>query len=241
MGETMKRFFALLLISSLAFPNAQAASKKPTPQPTIKISTKVVKPKSSAKPSAKPSAKASAKPSPRSTTTKKASAAPTSTKKATTKKVVRKPSKKVRVTPSPKPSWPPAGFYTDKTDENDVYAHIPTKKELVGVISAKPSLSERVAECEKVSCGAVQVASFIGCSWWEISSTLFSSTGDNRTRIAIGNLRTLVGKSEPQKILTILLISKEPVAEGHFIDNISVACHRDTPTEDFPQYNYTPV
>ena len=231
MGEAMKRLLALVLISSLALPTAHAATKKPTPKPSIKISTKVVKPRVSAKPSAKASAKPSAK----------ASAKPTSTKKSTTKKVVRKPRKKVRVTPSPKPSWPPAGFYTDNADENDVYAHIPTKKELVGVLSPKPSLSERIAECEKVSCGAVQVASFIGCSWWEITSTLYSSSGDYRSRTVIGTLRTLVGKSEPQKILTILLISKEPVAEGHFIDNISVSCHRDTPTEDFPHYNYTPA
>ena len=244
----MKRIFALVLIASLSIPGAYGATKKPTPKPTIKIRTQVVKPKATVKATPKPSVKASKKPTAKATaraTTKvtskvTAKATSKSTKKAVVKKkVVRKAPKKVRVTSSPKPKWPPAGFYTDDTTENDVFARVPTTKELVGVISAKASLSERVSECEKVSCGAVQVASFIGCSWWEVTSTLYATETD-KSRRTLGTLRTLVGKSAPQQILTILLISKEPLTTGHIIDNISVACHRDTPSEDFPQYQYTP-
>ena len=253
----------------VAAPVADAASSKPTPKPTVKISTKVVPQKgtpapkktSSIKPTAKASVKPRAKASAQATTAQKATpkttqkrgaspaksataksksatnkAASTSAKKPV-KKVVRK---KVRVSPSPKPKWPPAGFYTDKASDDDVYARIPSSKELIGVISAKASLSQRIAECEKFACGAVQVASYIGCSWWEVTSTLYETQSD-KSRKAVGDLRTLVGKSAPQQILTILLISQESVAPGQIIDNISVSCHRDTPTEDFPQYSYTPI
>ena len=242
----MKRLFSLftitLLLLSASASVSRAASTKPTPKPTIKITTKVVPGKKSPEPTSKASAKATAK------ATAKASKKPVvksttkaTTKKATTtKKVVKKPRTPVRVTASPKPTWPPKGFYTDAASEKDVYARIPTTKELIGVISARESLSKRVAECEKSACGAVQVGSFIGCTWWEVTSTLFA-TDSQKTRQPIGSLRTLVGKSEPQQILTILLISKEPIAEGQIMDNISVNCHRDTPTDEFPQYFYTPI
>lgn len=253
-AKVRKAVLTLLFISLIWSPSAGAATSKPTPKSTakaaskpvakaspastVKISTKVVPKKSTStsKKSAAPTKNASAA----KQSTKKAIAKPaskTSNKKVVQKKVVRK---KVRVSPSPKPQWPPAGFYTDKSSDNDVYARIPSSKELIGVISAKASLSQRIAECEKFACGAVQVASFIGCSWWEVTSTLYDTDPDKSRKI-MGTLRTLVGKSAPQQILTILLISQENVVEGQIIDNISVSCHRDTPTENFPQYTYTPA
>lgn len=242
----MKRSLALCIVAALCIsPGASAATSKPTPKPTIKITTKVVPEKKSPQPTSKATARAkataNASKKPVVKSTKKASTTKATTTKATTKKkVVKKPRKPVRVTASPKPTWPPKGFYSDKASGNDVYARIPTTKELIGVISARESLSKRVAECEKSACGAVQVGSFIGCTWWEVTSTLFA-TDSQKTRQPIGSLRTLVGKSEPQQILTILLISKEPIAEGQIMDNISVNCHRDTPTDEFPQYFYTPI
>lgn len=231
-----KVVLTFLLISLIWSPSAVAASSKPTPQSTAKAASQPV-----AKASPASTIKISTKVVPKkSTSTSKKSAPPTkkaSAVKQSTKKVVQK---KVRVSPSPKPQWPPAGFYTDKSSDNDVYARIPSSKELIGVISAKASLSQRIAECEKFACGAVQVASFIGCSWWEVTSTLYDTDPD-KSRKVMGTLRTLVGKSAPQQILTILLISQESVVEGQIIDNISVSCHRDTPTENFPQYTYTPA
>jgi len=238
----MKKHFSLLIVASLCvIPPAQAASSKPTPKPTTKISTKVVQKKTTAPKSStsKAASKAPVKPTQKTATSKSApKKAVTKAVKKPVKKVIKK--KRVRVSPSPKPKWPPAGFYTDKTSDSDVYARIPSTKELIGVISAKASLSQRIAECEKFACGAVQVASYIGCSWWEVTSTLYDTQPD-KSRKVMGTLRTLVGKSAPQQILTILLISQENVDEGHIIDDISVLCHRDTPTEDFPQYSYSPV
>lgn len=231
-------FTASVVIAS----GSHGATTKPTPKPTVKISTKVVPKKSapsqSAKSTVKPTVKSSTKATARAATSKKPVAKPTT--KATKKPVKKVARKKVRVTPSPKPKWPPTGFYTDKSTDSDVYARIPSSKELIGVISAKASLSQRIGDCEKFACGAVQVASFIGCSWWEVTSTLYETQPD-KSRKVIGNLRTLVGKSAPQQILTILLVSQESVAPGQIIDNISISCHRDTPTENFPQYFYTPI
>ena len=242
-----KGVLLLLLLSLISTTTSYAATTKPSPKsslkpsskPTVKISTKVVPKKPAVKVTPKATAKVTTKSS--SKATAKATAKSTTKAKATAKKVVKKVArKKVRVSASPKPKWPPVGFYSDKTSDNDVYARIPSSKELIGVISAKASLSQRIAECEKFACGAVQVASYIGCSWWEVTSTLYETQPD-KSRKSIGNLRTLVGKSAPQQILTILLISQESVAAGQIIDNISVSCHRDTPTEDFPQYSYTPI
>ena len=235
----MRKFSLLsyvVVFAVVAAPVANAASSKPTPKPTVKISTKVVPQKATPAPKKTSSIKPTTRTSVQPTTKATAKVTKTATKKPV-KKVVRK---KVRVSPSPKPKWPPVGFYTDKTSGDDVYARIPSSKELIGVISAKASLSQRITECEKFACGAVQVASYIGCSWWEVTSTLYETQPD-KSRKAIGELRTLVGKSAPQQILTILLISQESVAAGQIIDNISIACHRDTPSEEFPQYSYTPI
>lgn len=221
-----------------------AATPKPTP--TIKVKTAVVPSakatvkataKSSAKPTATPKAMPSARASSGSTTKTQASPSPSrsTVKKRVTKRIV-------RITPPPTPSWPLKGFYTDGTSNSDVFARIPTKDQIASFSSGHSSLATRLQDCLVISCGAVQVASYAGCAWWEVTSTLYRSPGDGEvTRTALGKLRTLIGKSKPQQILTVLLMSKEPLTDRNYVDDISIICHRDTPTDDFPQYQYTPI
>lgn len=215
----IRRTLVALLALSLFAPTADAATKKPTPKPTVKSTVKAPV-KATSKATAKPTVKA--------------------TKKAVVKKKVvkRKPRKKVRVTPSPKPKWPPVGYSAN----GEVYAKVPSAKELVGILSAKKSLSNRIKDCEKFSCGAVQVASENGCLWWEVESKLIGATSAaDDTRKVFGNLRTLVGSSDPKQILTILLISSEPLEDKHAISDISVTCHHDATDEKFPSNIYTRV
>lgn len=220
----------LALVLTVSASSAIAATKKPTPTPTTKVTAKATA-KPTAKATAKPTAKATAKPTASSTTT--------STVKPTAKASVKpkpkpkpKPRKKVKVTPSPKPKWPPVGFEY----ESGIYAKIPTSKELVGVISAKGNLASQVAACRTFICGAVQVAAEQGCVWWEVNSKVYAQNRD-----LIGNLRTISGASVARELKTILLISPEPLSSLEYVSSIEVVCHQEAKPEGTQTVTFTKV
>jgi hypothetical protein len=192
----------------------------------------------SAKATPTPTATTSAKP----TISPKASAKASATKKTVVKK---KPRKKVTVSPSPKAAWPPAGFKAN----GEVFAKIPTAKELVGTASNSKVLTRQLAQkvdgvaiCEKYSCGAVQVASLNGCTWWEINAKLVGETSaTDKTLKTFGNIRTLSGPTTNKQITTILLISQEPLELRHVVTNISAICHHDATSEKIPSVSYKTV
>ena len=224
----------LALVLTASGSSAIAATKKPTPTPTTKVTAKAT-----AKASAKPTAKASAKPTAKTTAKPTASSTSTSTVKPSAKASVKpkpkpkpKPRKKVKVTPSPKPKWPPVGFEY----ESGIYAKIPTSKELVGVISAKGNLASQVAACRTFICGAVQVASEQGCVWWEVNSKVYAQNRD-----LIGNLRTISGASVAREVKTILLISPEPLASLEYVSSIEVVCHQEAKPEGTQSVTFTKV
>ena len=197
-----------------------AATTKATPSPTAKATAKAT-----AKPTVSPKATAKA------------------TAKATKKAVVKKkPRKKITITPSPKPKWPPSGFKAN----GDVYAKIPNAKELVGTASNSKILTAQLAQkvdgvaiCEKYSCGAVQVASLDGCTWWEVNSKLVGETSaTDKTLKTFGSIRTLASKTTSKQITTILIISQEPLELRHVVTNISAICHKNPATEKIPSTTY---
>jgi hypothetical protein len=203
------------LLALTALPT-NAATSKATPSPT-----------------AKATAKATAKPT----------VSPKATAKATKKAVVKKkPRKKVTITPSPKASWPPKGFKAN----GDVYAKIPNAKELVGTASNSKILTAQLAQkvdgvaiCEKYSCGAVQVASLDGCTWWEVNSKLVGETSaTDKTLKTFGSIRTLASKTKSKQVTTILIISQEPLELRHVVTNISAICHKNPATEKIPSTTY---
>jgi len=231
-------FLALTLVMSGS--SAVAATKKPTPTPTVKATAKAT---------AKPTVKATVQPTTK--TTSKTTAKPTTTAKATTKptatgtsattakptvkpkpKPKPKPRKKIKVSPSPKPQWPPVDFEY----ASGIYAKIPTSKELIGVISAKGNLASQVAACSKFICGAVQVASEPGCVWWEVNSKVYAQNKD-----LIGNLRTITGASLAREVKTILLISPEPIATSEYVSSIEVVCHQEAKPEGTQSATFTKV
>ena len=233
MGARLKKIavaLALCLIASAS--SAQAATTKPSPKPTVKSTVKPsVKPttKATVKPTAKPSAKATAKPTATASAITKPTIKPTVKPKPKPKP---KPRKKIRLTPSPKPKWPPVGFEY----ESGIYAKVPTSKELVSVISAKTNLASQVKACEEFVCGAVQVASEAGCVWWEVNSEVLSKEG-----VVLGSLRTIATGSEVKEIKTILLISPEPIETLEYISNIEVACNQDPRPQGASASTYTKV
>ena len=176
------------------------------------------------------------------TPTAKTTAKPTATKKAVVKKKVRK---KITVSPSPKAIWPPTGFKAN----GEVYAKIPTAKELVGSASSSKVLTNQLAQkvdgvaiCEKYSCGAVQVASLNGCSWWEITGKLVGQTSaTDKSLKTFGSIRTLASSTASKVITTILIISQEPLALKHVVTNISAICHHDPTDEKIPSTTYKTI
>lgn len=148
-----------------------------------------------------------------------------STKKPTKKPQESQQAKKARLNPqiSPAPSWPPKGF----TQSNGIYAKIPTKKELAGIISARSGLFEEIKPCDEFACGSVIVASAEKCLWWEVLSTVTGpKMSDSATITSYGSLTTKSSGSESRKEKVILLISQEPVGDRIRVSNINVTCHR---------------
>ena len=234
----------LALVLTVSASSAIAATKKPSPTPTTKVTAKATtkatakaSTKPTAKPSAKPTTKATAKPTAKSTAKPTASSTSTSTVKPTAKASVKpkpkpKPRKKVKVSPSPKPLWPPVDFEY----ASGIYAKIPTSKELVGVISAKGNLASQVAACSTFICGAVQVAAETGCVWWEVNSKVYAQNKD-----LIGTLRTITGASLAREVKTILLISPEPIATSEYVSSIEVVCHQEAKPEGTQSVTFTKV
>ena len=241
------RKVVLFLVFALAISgsSAVAATKKPTPLPTVKATatttakvsvkaTATATVKSTAKATTKPTAKTSAKP----TSTSKSTANPTSTATATPTvkpkpKPKPKPRKKISVSPSPKPAWPPAGF---APPESGIYAKVPNSKELVGVISAKGNLATQVAACTKFVCGAVQVAAEQGCLWWEVESKVYAQNKE-----LLGTLKTVTNGSTSREVKTILLITPEALESLEYVDSIDVVCHQEVRPDGLQSITYTKV
>jgi len=185
------------------------------------------------------SATKSPTPVPKATSSKKATPAK---KPVVKKKVV---AKRKKVLPSPSPKWPPAGFKSN----GEVFAKVPTAKELVSTASNNVTLTRQLARlvdgvriCEKFSCGAVQVASINGCTWWEISANVVGQTSaDDKSIRSFGLIHTLVAGSDPKAIVTILLVSQEPLELHRTVSGISANCHHDTTTIKLPTSTYTIV
>lgn len=136
-----------------------------------------------------------------------------------------KKERKARLNPqiSPPPNWPPKGF----SASNGIYAKIPTKRELAGLVSARTSLFKAIQPCDRFACGSVIVASAEKCLWWEVLSTVTGpKTSDTSTITSYGSLTTKTSGSEARSQKVVLLISSEPIADRVRVANINVTCHR---------------
>jgi hypothetical protein len=146
-------------------------------------------------------------------------------KKAEAKAKKARQAKRARVNPqiSPAPGWPPKGF----TESNGIYAKIPSKAELAGLVSARTGLFEAIKPCDDFACGAVIVASGEKCLWWEVLSTVTGpKISDSATITSYGSLTTKAAGTDSRDRKVILLVSQEPVADRVRVTNINVTCHR---------------
>ena len=234
MGSRLKKLLVAVIALSLIGASANAATKKPTPTPTAKSTVKAT-----AKTTSKPTVKASASSTVKSTakTTAKATASASAT--ATKKKVVYKPRprKKVKVSPSPSAVWPPKGYVRN----DDIYAKVPTSKELIGLASSNKTLAKSLNSCETFTCGAILATSLTGCNWWEFTGDVTGPASEtDNTIFKYGTLTSFFGSTKPKQIQPFILVSEEALKNGFVVSNIKVACHRDPVPSDvkIPSNNY---
>jgi hypothetical protein len=150
-----------------------------------------------------------------------------------------------KIKPSPSPKWPPVGF----TVKGEIYAKVPTVKDLVGIASNSKVLTAQLAEkvdgaliCQKYSCGAITVASTNGCSWWEVKAKVIGPKNlEDPTITTFGTIRTTTTGTAKKVYRTILLISSEAIERGNKISNINVICHHAPATEPLKTNVYTPT
>ena len=212
----IKRVLILVIAATLITPVATGATNSPTPTSKATVTQK-------ATPTKKPTVKKT----------------PVVKKRVATKK------SKKRLPPSPSPKWPPVAFKSS----GEVFARIPSAKELIGTASSDKKLARALAQrvdgvpvCEKFSCGAIQIASLNGCTWWEVNAKLTGETSaEDKTRITFGTIRALVRATAPKEIVTVLLVSEESLELRHRVSGISANCHHDAPSEKIPSSTYTTV
>lgn len=181
------------------------------------------------KPTPKPSAK----------TTPKVTKKPVVKKKTTpTKKKTVSKRKIVKVAPSPSPKWPPSGFTNPPTSE--IYYRIPTGKELLGELSAAASLSTQFKPCAKFACGVVKVASIKACTWWSVDSVVFGPlSATDLTAVPYGNLHTTVKATKAKQVVTVIMMSTEPLKQNMSVGKLGINCYHSPVTEKVPSNVYT--
>lgn len=202
--------FALSLSLTLIPVQSFAVTEAPTPTPTVSDSLG---------PTASPSASATPK------------ASPTPTKKAT-----KKPGpKKKPAAPSPAAKWPPKGF---KVMDN-IYWRTPSVETMMNVAAGDAALTRAIKACKEFSCGRIQVASIIGCVYWEIESKVITPNPDiPNSFLTMGMLRTLVKTSAAKEVATVVLRSGVAYSPTVAVVPTTVVCHQDQTSERVPSNSY---
>ena len=180
-------------------------------------------------PTPKATVKATPTPTAKATATKKA----TPTKKPAVKK------KRNPVKPSPSPKWPPAGFKV----MDEIYYRTPSVEVMMNVAAdttpTAKALAKAIAACKEFSCGRLQVASLIGCVYWEIDSKVITPNPDlANSFLTLGMLRTLAKKSAPKEVVTLVLPSGELLSGTIAVVPVGITCHQDQTTEVVPSNTY---
>ena len=189
-----------------------AATKTPTPTPKATV-------------------KATPTPTAKATATKKAT--------PTKKPAVKKKKKRNPVKPSPSPKWPPAGFKV----MDEIYYRTPSVEVMMNVAAdttpTAKALAKAIAACKEFSCGRLQVASLIGCVYWEIDSKVITPNPDlANSFLTLGMLRTLAKKSAPKEVVTLVLPSGELLSGTIAVVPVGITCHQDQTTEVVPSNTY---
>jgi hypothetical protein len=104
---------------------------------------------------------------PTATATAKATPTPKVTVKATPTK---KPPVKKKKNPIKLLRRHLSGHHLDLKVMDDIYYRTPSVEVMMNVAAGNSTLAKAIAACKEFSCGRLQVASLIGCVYWEVDS-----------------------------------------------------------------------
>jgi hypothetical protein len=122
---------------------------------------------------------------------------------------------------------------------DDVYWRTPSVEVMMNVAAGNTSLAKAIAACKEYSCGRLQVASLIGCVYWEIDSKVITPNPDIAgSFLTMGMLRTLAKKSAAKEVVTLVLPSGELYSGSIAVVHIGITCHQDQTTEKVPSNTY---
>jgi hypothetical protein len=65
-----------------------------------------------------------------------------------------------------------------------------------------------------------------------------ATSAEDRTLKLFGKITASIAASAPQKIVTVLLVTTEPIGSGHILSNISADCNQGEPTGPIPFTEY---
>lgn len=205
-----KLVFAISLALSILPSQSFAVTESPSPTPTVN-------------------------PTPTVSPTLKVSPTPTAKVTATKKPTKKAPPKKKPAPPSPSPKWPPKGFKV----MDDIYWRTPSVETMMNVAAGDSSLARAIKACKEFSCGRIQVASIIGCVYWEIESKVIEPNPDiPNSFLTMGMLRTLVKSSASKEVATVVLRSGVSYSPTVAVVPTTVICHQDQTTERVPSNSY---
>ena len=119
---------------------------------------------------------------------------------------------------------------------------MPSANELNSYASNSKDISAALKDCEKVTCGAVFLASEKGCNWWQIDSLVTAPSKTTAgTRDTLGTLRSLAAGTSAKKVTAVILKSSEPLQDGVTVSGITARCWATARPENVPSNTYTPV
>jgi hypothetical protein len=120
-----------------------------------------------------------------------------------------------------------------------MYLKVPNTKELIGILSAKTTLASQIKDCTKFTCGAVIVASETGCRWWKVTGDVVGATSaEDRTIKTFGTVSVSVTRSAAKQLVTILMVTPEPIGSGQIVTNINADCNQSEPSGPIPNTEY---
>ena len=204
-----------------------------------------------AKATPKASVKTTVKAAPKSTSTKAPVAKKPVVKKPVVKKRVVRKKKNVKVTPLPKPVWPPSvklGWIVDNAAPPDIYVRkkVPSPDLVASDLNKKYFFltDYQKQACTKFACSAIQVVSTYGCGWWEITSTVYGPISESSTVLSVkGTLTSVTGATNPKQEALVYLISGELLngSKLYQVKPIKVVCTRGTPPENRNTQSYQSI
>jgi hypothetical protein len=122
---------------------------------------------------------------------------------------------------------------------DNIYWRTPSVETMMNVAAGDAALTRAIKACKEFSCGRIQVASIIGCVYWEIESKVITPNPDiPNSFLTMGMLRTLVKSSAAKEVATVVLRSGVAYSPTVAVVPTTVVCHQDQTSERVPSNTY---